>query len=138
MVAAKSGYPRVYGPQSNTVGHAVNFAHFASPQLFPSFDLLGPLTLAQPHARSAAVLIDQFDAGQFKGPLNDLKSRAARGTLSRFELANRHDPHACLVSQLLLGPIEQAPSGPALCRRNHGAPNSTILMLLAKYDEISS
>ena len=34
------------------------------------FGLFWPLTIAQPHARAAAVLVDEFDAGQLQGPPN--------------------------------------------------------------------
>jgi hypothetical protein len=45
-------------------------------------------------------------------------------------------PYPGLIGQLLLGPIKQSPRGAALCWRDHGALNTTILLFLVNSLEI--
>ena len=52
--------------------------------------------------------------------MNDLKGRPPRGGVTGLNLPNRHHPNPRLLGQPLLGPIEEAAGGPALCRRDHG------------------
>jgi hypothetical protein len=87
---------------------------------------------SQQHACSAALRVDELDARQFKSPLNDIKGRPTRGADPCLKLSDGHHPDPRFVSQVLLGPIEQTAGSAALCWRDHGRLNSTILLFLAK------
>jgi hypothetical protein len=56
--------------------------------------------------RAAAVIVDELDAGRFQTAVDNFKRRAARLAQSCFELAHRHDTHAC--AECLLAPTKQA------------------------------
>ena len=73
---------------------------------------------------------------QFKSPLNDINGRPTRGAHPCLKLSNGHHSDPGLIGQLLLGPIEQTPRGAALCWRDHGALNTTILLFLVNSFEI--
>jgi hypothetical protein len=82
------------------------------------------LRFAKPHARATAICADQFHAGRFKGPLDDLEGRPPRQRLAGLEQPNCHNAYPRLVSQLLLCPVEEAARGAALTWRKHGDANT--------------
>ena len=65
-----------------------------------------------------------------------MKGRSPRRGDPRLDLSDGHHPNPGLIGQLLLGPIKQSPRGAALCWRDHGALNTTILLFLVKSLEI--
>jgi hypothetical protein len=60
------------------------------------------LPLAQSHAGSTAVLVDEFDAGQLEGSSHNIQGRATRLTSVLFELVDSHDADTRAISQILL------------------------------------
>jgi len=76
--------------------------------------------LSKSHTHAAAVVLDEFDAGCFKGVADYDQGCPARLICACFQLANRNDPDPGLPCEISLAPIQEAPGGSALCRRNHG------------------
>jgi hypothetical protein len=72
------------------------------------------LALAQPHARSAAVLVDELDAGGFECAPNDIQSCTTRLTNPDLELVHGYNADARRAREILLAPTDQASGGPAL------------------------
>jgi hypothetical protein len=69
------------------------------------------LRFPQPHARAAAVLRDELDAGRFDGAPNYIKARSLGRRLFILEIAHRDDTDAGHASELVLSPGEEAPGG---------------------------
>jgi hypothetical protein len=61
--------------------------------------------LSKSYTRTSAVLVDELDAGIFKGASYDLERRATRAPLL-FELVDSHDADARAISQVLLAPAK--------------------------------
>jgi hypothetical protein len=62
--------------------------------------------LPKSHPRATAVLVNEFDAGQFESSPHNVECRATRLTPLLFELVNSHDANTCFFSQVLLSPAE--------------------------------
>jgi hypothetical protein len=75
--------------------------------------------IAEPDAGSASVLIDELDAGSFKCSPDHGERGSAWLVRAALELAHGDDTDRGLVCEVLLTPIEKAPGGPALFRRDH-------------------
>jgi hypothetical protein len=77
------------------------------------------VSLAESHARAAAIFVDEFDASGFKCTPYNFEGGSARLANASFELVHRYDAHARLFSQLLLTPGQEATRSPALFWGNH-------------------
>jgi hypothetical protein len=77
--------------------------------------------IAEPNAGPTSVLIDEVDAGVFKCTLYDIERGSTRLVRTALELAHGDDANRGLVCEVLLTPIEKAPGGPALFRRDHSS-----------------
>lgn len=71
-------------------------------------------SIAEPHTGTAAVHVNELDAGRFKRAPDHIQRGAPRFR-SAFELANGHHTHTRTIGKLLLRPIEKSPRGAALC-----------------------
>jgi hypothetical protein len=58
------------------------------------------------HANAAAVVLDEFDTGRFKGVTNHDQGRPAGLIYACFQLADGHDPHLSFPCEILLTPVE--------------------------------
>ena len=83
------------------------------------FGLFQSLPLAQAYTWTAAVFVDELDAGGFKCTPYNFEGGSARLANASFELVHRYDAHARLFSQLLLTPGQEATRSPALFCGNH-------------------
>jgi hypothetical protein len=70
---------------------------------FPRLFFCGP---SKADTGTAAVLVDEFDAGQFEGSPHNIKCRATRLAPLLFELMDSHDADARAISQVLLAPAK--------------------------------
>jgi hypothetical protein len=89
------------------------------------------LFLGEPHARAAAVLVDELYAAGFKASPHHLERCATRLMRTCLELAHGYDADTRLFGEFLLAPIKEAASGSALRWRDHAVgshrrPNSSI------------
>ena len=75
--------------------------------------------IAEPDARPSPVLIDEFDAGGLKSSPYDIERGSTWLVRATLELAHGDNADRGLVSEVLLTPIEKAPGGSALIRRDH-------------------
>jgi hypothetical protein len=73
----------------------------------------------EPDAGPASILVDELDASRFKGSFYNVKRGSTRLMCPGFKLAHGYDADGSLFCQVLLTPIEKAPRGPALFRRDH-------------------
>jgi hypothetical protein len=76
-------------------------------------------TLPQAYAWPSAIPIDEFDARGLHGAFNYLEGCSTRSAQSCLDLTNGHDSDSGPVCELLLGPIEESASCPALRRSDH-------------------
>ena len=90
-----------------------------SPEPVPSSSLRLPLS--QPHPGTAAVFVDELDAGRFKGAPNDVKRRVTRLTYPSFQLVHSHDAHFRAPREFLLVPTKQSAGCSALSWCDHKA-----------------
>jgi hypothetical protein len=81
--------------------------------------LLRPLTLTETDPRAAAVLLNEFDASFFESLPHDYQRGSTWVTYTSFYLPDGHNTDACLTGEILLAPIEETPSRPALRRCDH-------------------
>jgi hypothetical protein len=81
-----------------------------------------PSHLSKSHTHAATVVLDEFDAGRFKGVTNHNQRCPAGLIYACFQLADGHDPHLRFPCEILLTPVEQASRGSALGGRNHKKP----------------
>jgi hypothetical protein len=58
------------------------------------------LPLSQSYARTAAVLLDKFDARDFEGASYGLKCHSPRFMIASLEMTNGHNPHKSGVCQI--------------------------------------
>jgi hypothetical protein len=79
-----------------------------------SFSWLAPYRLTKAHTGTAAVFVNEFDAGVFKGASNDLKGGTPRLCHSRLELMNGHLAYTRSRCKILLIPCEKTSRCPAL------------------------
>src|SRR5665213_4417060 len=77
------------------------------------------LPLSQPRSRPFAVLLDEDDAGGFKGTAHSIKGGRVRVRRAAFKILDGQVRHARGLHQIELPPIEQSPGGPNLCRHDH-------------------
>jgi len=89
------------------------------------------LVLSQADPGTAAVLVDELDAGGYKSSLNNLESGPARLTQPCLKLMHCHNADACTACQFLLAPLNQAPCCSTLCWCHHGQclPKEMILTI---------
>jgi hypothetical protein len=80
---------------------------------------VAPSRLSQSNTGSAAVFVDEFDAGLLKGASYSLECRTSRFARPGFELVHCYNSDAGCVSKLLLAPPEKPAAGPALLGRDH-------------------
>jgi hypothetical protein len=78
-----------------------------------------PLPFAQSHPGPSAILVDEFDAGAFKGSSNDIKGGATRLTRPSLQLVHGYDSNSGFICKLLLAPSKKSSGCPGLLRRNH-------------------
>jgi hypothetical protein len=78
--------------------------------LFPFF------RLPEADAFSAAVALDEFDAGGRQGLLNHNQRGRPRVHFPGLKVTDGYDTDVSRISELLLAPIKQPPSSPALRR----------------------
>jgi len=78
--------------------------------------LFWSLTLSQAHPGPTAVLIDELDAGGRKGPLDHYERGRPRVHFPGLKVTNGYDADMCRIGNLLLAPIKQPTSRPALRR----------------------
>jgi hypothetical protein len=62
--------------------------------------------ISQSHARTSAVLFDEFDSGRFKASPNHIKCGSTWFMRIGLQLADGHDADPSLLRELLLAPIE--------------------------------
>jgi hypothetical protein len=86
-----------------------------------AIDLLGffLLSLFQPQARAATVLVNEFDAGGFERTLDDIKGRPPRLMSSCLKLPYGDYPHPSFVGEFCLAPVKEPSRRPALLGRDH-------------------
>jgi hypothetical protein len=77
------------------------------------------MRLSQTHTGPPAILIDEIDAGGLHSAFNYLESCSTRFAQPRLDLTNGDDSNSGSVCKLLLGPIEESSSCPALRRSDH-------------------
>jgi hypothetical protein len=70
------------------------------------FGLLQPLALSQAHARAAAVLFDELDAGGFKRSSDRIQCRKPRDVGSRLKMANCYETYPRFARQVPLAPAK--------------------------------
>jgi hypothetical protein len=75
--------------------------------------------LLQSDAWPSAILVDEFDAGRFKGSADDVESRVARLAEPCLQLMHGHDANGGMVGEILLAPLKESPCGPTLRWRDH-------------------
>lgn len=92
------------------------------PQQAPSGCLL------EPDACPSAVLVDKHNPGPLKGAPNNVERGAPRLSGPGLELMHRYYSYARLFSELVLLPLQQRTSCPALCRCN--GPKSCFRFLM--------
>jgi len=78
--------------------------------------LFGRGLLPQPHARPAAILRDEFDAGRFKGGADRGHCAVSRSGVRTFNAGKRAFCGACRACKLRPAPPYQRASGPKLGR----------------------
>ena len=91
----------------------------SQPKATRSIEVLFSLALfrlptSQPYAWSAAVLVDELDAGGLERTADHVKRGTPRFVSVRFKLTDRDNANACFVCKKTLAPIKKRPSGPAL------------------------
>jgi hypothetical protein len=77
--------------------------------------------LSKAHPGTAAVLVDEFDAGSFESLPQNNQGCTSRFGYTGLYLSNRHDTDPGLTGEILLAPIEEAARCPALRRCDHRA-----------------
>jgi len=87
----------------------------------PLFGFFWPLTIAKSNTRTAAVLVDELDAGRLERSPNNIECRGPRLTTCSLKLMDGHNADTCFFRELILAPREKATSCPALFRSNHKA-----------------
>jgi hypothetical protein len=90
--------------------------------------------------RSAAILLDEIDAGRFERLANDLQRRPSRFASSGFELMNRDNPDPSRVGKILLAPRQETTRCSALGRIDHVSVNAgfvDLLQICKKFMDIS-
>ena len=85
----------------------------------PASGWLFGLSLFQAQPRAAAVLVDEFDSGEFERALNDIKGRPTRLMSSSLKLPHGDYSHPRLIGEFCLAPVEEPSRRPALLGRNH-------------------
>ena len=71
--------------------------------------------LAEAHAHSSAVFVDELDTTRFQAAAHHFQRCATRLMRAGLELAHSHDAYPCSFREFLLAPIKKAASGATLC-----------------------
>ena len=71
--------------------------------------------LAEAHAHSSAVFVDELDTTGFQAAAHHFQRCATRLMCAGLELAHSHDADPCSFREFLLAPIKEAASGATLC-----------------------
>ena len=85
--------------------------------------------LPKSYSRTAAVLVDELDAGIFKGPPNDIEGGAPRAARACFQLMDSDDSYTRLSREILLAPVKKPSSRPRLRRCDHRIAASPKYMI---------
>jgi hypothetical protein len=85
--------------------------------------------IAEPDAWPTAVLIDEFDPGSLECAPYDVERGSTGSIHVAFEQAHGDDADRGPVREILLTPIEKAPRGSALFRRDHPGRMHEVIYL---------
>ena len=72
------------------------------------------VSLAEAHAHSSAVFVNELDTAGFQATPHHLERRATGLMCAGLELAHSHDAHPCSFREFLLAPIKKAARGATL------------------------
>ena len=77
------------------------------------------MQFSQAYPGTAAVLVDEFDAGLFERLLHYDQRCTTRFAYPGFYLSNGHNTDPGMIGEVLLAPINESASCPTLCWGDH-------------------